>query len=127
MEKLIGVYVAGKISDPNCINYLKNLKAGIEASAEVMMTEGLAPFSPFLDFQYILTSPLGNKITIEDYQSMSMHWLSKSDAVYVHEGSDWRTSKGTLAEIAKAKELGIPVVYTYDDLIKFRDGKTLIK
>jgi hypothetical protein len=50
-----------------------------------------------------------------------MAWLEVSDAVLLIEG--WEKSKGTLAEIERAKALGIPVFTTVYDLNQWRDNE----
>lgn len=48
-------------------------------------------------------------MAIEDYYRYSMGWLEVSDCLYVLKGSEF--SKGTQAEIERAKELNIPILY----------------
>jgi hypothetical protein len=48
-----------------------------------------------------------------------MDWLEVSDIVYVLPG--FETSKGTLAEIERAEELNIPIVYSFEELISYRE------
>ena len=45
-----------------------------------------------------------------------MAFLEKSDAVII-QTDDYKSSKGTLGEIERAKELGIPVFYDLTSLI----------
>jgi hypothetical protein len=42
-----------------------------------------------------------------------MAWLEACDEIYVL--NNWHTSEGTKAEIKRARELGIPVVFEGDD------------
>jgi hypothetical protein len=99
------VYVAGKYSDDNIIGCLNNIHDGIKASVEVLKL-GHSPFCPFLDYQFQL---FDKTLTVEDYYKYSMAWLEVSDCVLVLPNSE--NSKGTQAEIERAIELGIPVVY----------------
>jgi len=48
-------------------------------------------------------------------KDLSMAWLDVSDAVLVL--PKYRKSGGTNLEIARAKELGIPVFYSIEDII----------
>jgi len=48
-------------------------------------------------------------LTVEDYYRYSMAWLEVADEVWVLPNSE--SSKGTQAEIKRAKELFIPVKY----------------
>lgn len=99
------IYVAGAISSDNIITILDNLRRGIQASVQILK-EGNAPFCPMLDFQFQLT--VGG-LTIEEYYRYSMAWLEVSDVVLVLRGSE--KSRGVKAEVTRAMELGIPVLW----------------
>ena len=88
------------------LQFLENVKRGIKVSAR-LAKEGYAVFSPFIDFLFNLVGE--EPLTEKEYKDGSMAWLERSDMVYVVKG--WENSKGTIAEIARAKELGIEVVY----------------
>jgi hypothetical protein len=105
------VYVAGAISSDNLLKSFDNIRKGIKLSVEVLKA-GFAPFSPFIDFQFSFVEP----ISLQEYYAYSMAWLCKADAVIVV--PEWGSSKGTLAEIARAKELNIPIYYSLEELIK---------
>ena len=112
------IYIAGAMSSSSCLQFLENLRRGIRVSAELVLN-GYHPFSPFIDFQFFLALRNDEKITIEMIQAYSMAWLEVSEAVLVLPG--WESSKGTVAEVARAQELGIPVYYSMEELI---DGTT---
>ena len=59
------------------------------------------------DSPYILRVEPG--ITIEQYQKNSLAWLDASDMMLVLPG--WEHSKGTKAEIARAKERGMEIIW----------------
>ena len=107
------VYVAGAMSDPDCIEFMQNLRKGIEVSKDLLLM-GYAPYSPFIDFQFFLTCRGDEYITGELIKAYSMEWLEVSDCVLVLPG--WEDSKGTFAEIARAQELNIPVYYSMEEL-----------
>lgn len=107
------IYVAGAMTDRNPLKFLANLSRGIRASVQLIL-KGYAPFSPFIDFQYFLNLREGEEITSERIKEISMRWLEVSDAVAVLPHSE--QSQGTQAEIARAKELGIPV-YSLEELL----------
>ena len=107
------VYVAGAYSADNVLQVLENMRVGMRAGTEVLLA-GFCPFVPFFDYQFKLMSREGESITLEDYYRYSMAWLEVSDAVLVIPG--YEKSKGTLAEIKRAVELGIPVFYDLDNL-----------
>lgn len=106
------VYVAGVYSANNIIDCLKNIGRGEEFSAKVFML-GYAPFCPWHDKDYVIKN-WDKDFTIKMFYDYSMAWLDVSDVVFVIPG--WEQSKGTLSEIARANELGIPVVYSFEEL-----------
>ena len=108
------IYIAGAYSADNVLNVLNNIRKGIRASTELLLA-GFAPFCPFLDYQFQLMLRENETLTVEDYYQYSIAWLEVSDAVLVL--PDYKNSKGTLAEIKKAKELNIPVYYNFKDLL----------
>ncbi len=105
------VYVAGAINADNIISTLNNIKQGIAMGAKLIRM-GYSPFIPHLDYQLQFFEDL----TIEQYYKYSIAWLKVADIVLVLPNSE--NSKGTQAEIVRAKELGIPVVYNLDELEK---------
>ena len=104
------VYVAGKYSDGNIIGCLNNIHDGIKASVEVLKA-GHACFCPWLDYQFQF---FDKTLKVEDYYRYSIAWLEVSDCVLVLPNSE--NSKGTQAEIVRAKELGIPIYYNLKDI-----------
>lgn len=110
------VYVAGAYSSDNVMGVLSNIRKGINWSFECFK-EGLAPFSPWLDYHYVLEDR-DNVLTIQDFYEYSMEFLRRSDVVFIT--PDWEKSTGTIAEISEAERLDIPVVYSFDDLMKWQ-------
>lgn len=99
------VYVAGPITGTT-MKFLENIRHGIQVSTR-LVKEGNAVFSPFIDFQFNLTCD--EPLTEAEYKEHSMAWLEVSDLVYVLRG--WQDSHGTIAEMKRASELGIPVEF----------------
>lgn len=122
--KIKRVYVAGAItpypSEHPVLGFLGNIKRGVRASLDVLLA-GLVPFSPFLDFQYWFYLRGNENITEKMIKDLSMAWLEVSDCVLVL--PKWRKSGGTKLEIARAKELGIPVFYNLEDIIDHNDNR----
>lgn len=120
MNKIKKVYVAGAItpypSEHPVFGFLGNIKRGVRASLEVLLA-GLVPFSPFLDFQYCFYLRGNESITEKMIKDLSMEWLKVSDAVLVL--PKWKKSGGTKAEIAIAKDLGMPIFYNLEDIIDY--------
>ena len=98
------IYLAGKYNADNIIDCLSNIHDGIKMAVKVLK-QGDVPFVPWLDYQFHFFDPT---LTIDDYYRYSMAWLEVSDEVWVLPDSE--NSKGTQAEIKRAKELGIPVI-----------------
>jgi hypothetical protein len=78
-----------------------------------VLLAGYAPFIPWFDFLLKFLGR-GEEIETKHFQAFSMEWLKASDVLLVLPG--WEHSSGTLAEIETAKELGIPVVYSLEEL-----------
>lgn len=104
------VYIAGKLNAPNACDYIKNIHNMIQYSEKVRKL-GFAVFVPAIDF--MLGVMFGNW-EYNDYFSNSQPWLECSDYVFVCPG--WETSEGTKKEIKRAEELGIPVIYSIENL-----------
>jgi len=99
------VYVAGSYSADNVLDVLINIGRGEEASTQLFLL-GFAPFCPWHDKDFVLRRPNAN-FTIPMFYEYSMAWLEVSDAVLVLPNSE--NSKGTQKELARARELGIPI------------------
>lgn len=116
------IYTAGAInpypSQRPALGFLANIRLGLRASIQLILN-GYIPFCPFLDFIYFLLLQNGEKITEKMIKDISMSWLEKCDAILVL--PRYKKSKGTLAEIARAKELNIPVFYSREALDEYRE------
>ena len=106
----ICVYVAGAYDGPDVCTVLRHMRWGLRVATHLLKL-GYAPFAPWLDFQFGLTE----EVSREEMLAYSMAWLEKADVMFVViEGV--KESLGTQAEIARAEELGIPIVWTVDEL-----------
>ena len=113
-EKMIKrVYVAGAYSASSVISVLDNMRRGMRAGLEVLLA-GFAPFVPWFDFHFQLMLKDEETLSVQNYYDYSMAWLEASDAILVLPNSE--NSKGTQAEIQRAKELNIPIFYSLDEL-----------
>lgn len=110
---MIRVYVAGKYDDNNIISALENMRLGMKVSTELLL-KGYAPFCPWLDYHFVLMCPDGKHIEKSVYHKYSVQWLEVSDCVLAL--PNWENSGGAKREIARAKELGIPVYYSIPEL-----------
>ena len=109
------IYVAGAYSADNVLEVLHNIRKGIRASVEVMLA-GYAPFSPWLDYQFVLMLQEHEELSVQQFYDYSMAWLEASDAVLVLPDSE--NSEGTQAEILRANELDIPVFYSQQEFME---------
>lgn len=107
------VYVAGSYSADNVISVLDNIREGQRWGTRLLL-RGYAPFCPWNDYHFQLMLRGDERLTVQHYYDYSMKFLEVSDIVFVT--PNWESSKGTIAEIARAEQLGIPVVYNLDEL-----------
>ena len=110
------IYVAGPYNADNVIDVLNNMRRGIRISVE-LLTQGFAPFCPWLDYNFQLQAEL----TIKQFKDFSMAWVQVSDAIFMITG--WENSKGAIAEKEEAERLGIPVFYDLDSLLAWGKPK----
>lgn len=108
------VYVAGAYSADTIIQCLINIREGTRWSLK-LLHRGHVPFVPWLDYPFTLLNDPGDpEVTVEMYYEYSLAWLQKCDCVFVT--PHWEESKGTQREIEEAHRLGIPVLYSIDEL-----------
>lgn len=104
------VFVAGKYNDTDVVKVLANMRKGISASIEVLKA-GMAPFCPWLDFQWGLVEDIGHR----EYKDVALAWLPVCDAMLVLPG--WETSEGTKAEMEEARKHNIPIYHSVAALV----------
>jgi hypothetical protein len=78
------------------------------------MKHGYSVYCPFLDFQIALHE-YGYFLTKEDFQRNSMAWVEVCDAMLML--PNWDISNGAKREMQRAKDLGIPVCFSFRELI----------
>ena len=110
---MLRVYVAGAYSSDNVMGVFDNMRRGMKVAYDVIKA-GFAPFVPWFDYHFSLIG----EMELKEYYDYSLAWLEASDAVLVVPG--WENSKGTKAEIERAKSNGIPVFFNVKDLRKWR-------
>jgi len=123
MKKIRRVYIAGAITpyplEHPVLGFLGNIKRG-QRMAVTTILAGFFPFCPFLDYQLFLQLREGENITEKMIKDLSMAWLDVSDAMLVL--PKYRKSGGTNLEIARAKELNIPIFYSLEDITDYNDA-----
>jgi len=124
-KPLLKVYIAHPLSGPPN-EYLYNCGQMDVASVEVAAI-GFAPFNPADDMRRGVAASilLGLRYNTADYQRVSMAWLEAADVVLVlaTHRLDGTPSDGVAAEVARADELHIPVVYSTDELCRLRGSE----
>jgi hypothetical protein len=88
------------------------MRTGLNMGMDVLLA-GYSPFIPWFDFLLKFLGR-GEEIETKHFQAYCMEWLKVSDVILVLPG--WENSSGTLAEIDVAKELGIPVLFSFEEL-----------
>ena len=118
--KIKRVYVAGLLTPRGtwsanlAIDHEINMRKMVRSSLDAFFA-GFDPFVPAFDHTFWWVLQEGEIITEAMIKRFSKSWLEVCDAVLLT--PKWQHSPGTLAEIKHAKELGIPVFETLDDLI----------
>lgn len=115
------IYVAGLLTPRGvwsknlAIDHLINQRKMVRAALEVLLA-GFDPFVPAFDHNFWWVMQEGEFITEPMIKRYSKSWLEVCDAMLLTLG--WRQSLGTLAEIEKAKQLGIPIFESLEELIE---------
>ncbi|MFA5542752.1 MAG: DUF4406 domain-containing protein [Bacilli bacterium] len=100
--------------------YLYNLRAFFEAEA-VLTGQGIAVINPAADFLAVMIKP--GSLTEQQVRAASIIKLQHCDAVMVLPG--WEKSYGSLAEIEEAKDLGLPIFQTINEVVEFAKGEAI--
>jgi len=103
------VYLACPYSDPNPLVMTARFLEANEMAAK-MVNAGYVVFSPISHFHPIAEA--GKLPTSwEFWEKIDRAYLSVCSQIFVLRLPGWKISKGVNAEIAIAKEIGIPVIY----------------
>ena len=111
------VFIAGALSSKDStdrtpsqvvVDYIYNIHRMCGVASSVRFA-GYAPFIPGADILAGIVSGLWNE---SDYRDTSMEFLKVCDCVLVISDS-W----GVQQEVKEAKRLGIPIYYSFDELI----------
>ena len=121
---MIKVYIAGLYSrnkqggEANIIEIFENIRVGKEMGSRLFEL-GYAPYVPWFDYHFILHAQQSEKLTADYFKNVSLEWLKVCDVIYML--PHWEYSGGARAEKELAEKLGIPVVYTVDELEKLKE------
>jgi nucleoside 2-deoxyribosyltransferase len=95
------VYIAGPFRGKNAWEVEQNIRRA-EVAGMAVFQLGHSAFIPHCNTRYF-----DGTINDDFWLSATAAWIPCCDAVLLVDG--WQRSEGTLSEIAKAEELGIPV------------------
>ncbi|MFA5387843.1 MAG: DUF4406 domain-containing protein [Candidatus Paceibacterota bacterium] len=98
------VYIAGPISDENCINVAANLHRFAECE-NALLQAGFAPFNPAADWDAVR---LGGT-TYEMLMERDLSFIPVCDVLYFLRG--WKHSAGANREYRAAQKIGIPCAF----------------
>jgi len=113
------IYVAGKYSDDNVLDVLKNIGRG-QSMCSRLHALGYSPYCPWHNKTYVIDNPEA-EYTVQQFYDSCMVWLEVSDAVLVLPG--WEESTGTIDEICRAAALDVPIFYSLDEMdVCFKTG-----
>lgn len=115
MSKLI--YIAGPYRSSSEYGVLRNIQRAQEAAAEVWKL-GLYALCPHANSAFF-----GGITSDEQFLDGGLEMLRRCDAVYLVpiDAVRYNRSKGTLAEVAEAERLDIPIFNSLGDLATWRD------
>ncbi len=108
------IFIGGKYNDTDIVKCLNNIRKGQRAAVEVLQA-GMAPFCPWLDYQYGLIAD----IPIEAYRDFTLTFLDVCDAALFL--PNWKDSPGAKVEVERCYRLHIPVFYDMKTLIEWKN------
>ena len=108
--KRLVAYVAGPYTAPTPEGIRSNIERAQQVALDCLR-EGLDPYTP-----HVMSHGIEETQSESEWLALGLRWLERCDVVVLCPG--WRASRGTLAEVARAGELGIPVV-EHSDLSEF--------
>ena len=103
---MIKIYIA---SPYTLGSQTENVRTQLDAF-KFLITEGFTPFAPLLSHFIELVHPM----SWEKWLEWDFEWLGSCDYLLRLDGE----SKGADLEVAKAREMGIPVFYSFQELLK---------
>ena len=113
-KRRLRIYVAGAYDTVDQVKLFQNISRGLRASTELILA-GFSPFCSWIDILYKILLKEGETLSRAELFEYVTAWLPVSDAVLVLPESE--DSVGTKEEMRLARELGIPVFYTMEDLL----------
>lgn len=109
------IYICGPLTPKShhknhAIEYLGNVRVMLRAYNRLIGL-GYAPYCPGMDFSGFLA---GVSVGEKKIKAVGLAWLENSDCMVLLRG--WNRSRGCLAEIERAKELGMKIYLTVKEV-----------
>ena len=108
------IYIAGALNGDAC-TYIQNLHKMTEYANKVMK-EGFAVYNPGNDF---IQGVISGELEYQDYVKNTMAFMLVCDAIALVPSNNIN-SNGTRQEIVTARKNRIPVLYTFDEVLKYK-------
>lgn len=119
MKQRKRVYVAGAYSANTVLGVFKNMRKGMQLATKALQA-GVIPFAPWFDHHFFLLEDDAQPgFTLNDIYQYSLSFLENWAEAVLIQRDGWAESKGTVAEINRAKELNIPVFFSLESLMKW--------
>ena len=112
---MIRVYVAGPFNGRNVQETQRNIRRGLHYS-DMVMNEGMSPDGHWEFWDR------GIRQAIKNMYEMNHAWLAVADVMLVVKG--WEDCQETVREINLAKGVDIPIFYSFDELIRWRNERS---
>lgn len=108
--KMIKIYIASAYTIGDTSQNVRNQLTAFH----FLLSNGFMPFAPLFLHFYAITYP----ITYADCMKYCFEWLDSCDYLLRLDGE----SKGADMEVTMARELNIPVFYSFQELLKEKDN-----
>jgi len=107
------VFLAGPFRGPNAWAVECNIRAA-EVVLHKLLSNNILAYCPHTHTRFF-----DGALPDEVYLKHGLEMLKRCDAVYAM--SDWNNSTGTQAELRQAKIEGIPVLYSFQEVLAWAD------
>lgn len=103
-------------TENHAVEYLNYVRVAARAGA-ILLCNGFSVYCPANDFPYWLVTD--NPPTAEDIYESDLNIIAKVDAVWAM--GRFTQSENCMRELNYAEELGIPVFFTFIDLMEWKE------
>ena len=117
---MLVIYIAGKYRDTRGEWWIRENIREAEKCAMFVWQQGLVALCPHKNTAFWGGMP---GCSDDTWLKGDLELLQRCDAMYVTR--NWRNSAGAIAEVKYAKQIGVPVLYTEQEVIDFK--KTMVE